>query len=125
MSAITDHPLDRVREARATLAEVRDHIADDGGERRDFALAELIRTSDQAADDPIWSAVVSLVPPRPGEPVDEASEQIRQHAVEFLAAVGDCEDERRDGGISVATFERLRRSHAAIGHQLDRIRLEA
>ena len=111
MRAATDHPLDRVREARETLVELRGHIADDGGTPRDFALSQVIRNSDQADDDPLWKAIVAVVPPRPGEPFDQASEEIRQHAVELLVALGDCEYGRRDDGLELSTFERLRRSH--------------
>jgi hypothetical protein len=46
------------------------------------------------------NAQTALKPPRPGEPVDQASEEIRQQAEEFLTALGDCEYERReDGGL--------------------------
>lgn len=78
-----------------------------------------------ADHDPLWSAITSLVPPRSGETFDQASEEIRQHAVTFLVALGDCEYGRRAGGLDLSTFERLRRSHTAISRRLDLIRLEA
>lgn len=78
-----------------------------------------------ADHDPLWSAITSLVPPRSGETFDQASEEIRQHAVELLVALGDCEYERRDDGLELSTFERLRRANTAISHRLDLIRIES
>jgi hypothetical protein len=72
------------------------------------------------------AARAALTPPRPGEPFDEASERIRELAVDFLAALGDAEYERREGedGLTLATFERLCRAHAEIGPTLEEIRVE-
>ncbi len=60
------------------------------------------------------------------EPVDEACETIRRHAVKLLEALWDAEYQRREeDGLSLATFEKLRRAHDEIGLTLNLIRLEA
>lgn len=128
MKATTDHAapeLERVREARQTLIELRDHIPDDDGTWRSLALAEVIRTWPAGDDDPIWAALTELTPPRTDEPLDEACEKIRQAAVNLLEALWDAEYQRREDGLMVATYEKLRRAHADIGTTLDRIQLEA
>ena len=72
-------------------------------------------------------AQAALTPPRPDDPVDHCSEEIRQRAVDFLIALDDCDYERlqHPEGVSLRTYERLRRAHTAIGTTLDLIRLEA
>jgi hypothetical protein len=130
MTATTDHPaepeLERVREARDTLVELRDYIPDDDGSQRSFALAEVVRTWNASEDDPIWVALTELIPPRTDEPVDEACEQIRRSAVKLLEALWDAEYQRRDDeGLSLATYGKLSRAHDEIGRALDLIRLEA
>jgi hypothetical protein len=78
MQATTDHPLDRVREARQTLIELCDHIVDaDDDSQRGFALAEVIRHWNASSGESTWAAIIALIPSRPGDPVDEASEEIR------------------------------------------------
>ncbi len=94
--------------------------------QRSFALAEVVRTWNAGENDPIWVAVTELIPPRTDEPVDEACEMIRRHAVKLLEALWDAEHQRREeDDLSLATFEKLRRAHDEIGLTLDLIRLEA
>ena len=128
MPARSNHPaeIERAREARETLVELRDWIPDDDGSQRSFALAEVVRTWNASEHDPIWVALTELIPPRTDEPVDEACETIRRHAVKLLEALWDAEYQRREeDGLSLATFEKLRRAHDEIGLTLDLIRLEA
>src|SRR4051812_29176589 len=69
MTATTDHPeLERVREARQTLVELRDWIPDTEGGMRGFAFAEVVRTWNIGEGDPIWVALTELIPPRTDEP---------------------------------------------------------
>ena len=130
MQATTDHPaqakLDRAGEALGTLIELRDWVPDSDDGLRGFALAQIIGNWNADTDDPIWVALAALIPPRRHEAVDEACEKIRRATVDLLEALWDDESERRDSeGLSLATYEKLRRAHANIGQTLDRIRLEA
>jgi hypothetical protein len=130
MTATTDHParpeLERAREACETLVELRDWIPDADGGMRGFALAEIVRTWNIGEDDPLWFALAQLLPPRRTEPKDEACEKIRLAAVDLLEALREAEYERsEEPGVSLATFEKLRRAHADIGRTLDLIQLEA
>ena len=128
MPAPSNHQaeIERAREARETLVELRDWIPDDDGSPRSFAVAEVVRTWNTGENDPIWAALTELIPPRTDEPVDEACEKIRQSAVHLLEALWDAECQRREeGGLSLAAFEKLRRAHDEIGLTLDLIRLEA
>src|SRR3954451_20836332 len=93
MTAPSNHPaeIERAREARETLVELRDWIPDDDGSQSSFALAEVVRTWNASEADPIWVALIELIPPRTDEPVDEACETIRRHAVKLLEALWDSE----------------------------------
>ena len=115
----------RPRSTRHARRAPRPH-PDDDGSQRSFALAEVIRTWNAGEQDPIWAALTELVPPRTDRPVDEACEKVRRSAVNLLEALWDAEHQRsEEGGLSLAVFEKLRRSHDEIGRTLDLIRLEA
>ena len=62
------------------------------------------------ADAPTWTAIATIIPPRPGERVDAESERLRTTVVPLLDALWAAEYERREErtGISLRSFTKLR-----------------
>ena len=115
----------QAQEALDALLEVGNAIPDLDGSWRSSAIANVIRHHPKAEPAaPIWLAINALVPAIGGG--DPESEKLRGTVENLLVALWDADYERRheQNGISLRTYEKLRRAHAEIGTTLDRIRLD-